>query len=193
MSKQYFTALNRRGQPLAEQGAVRRDSNLELYRIICMLLIVAHHFVVNSGLTVADGPIYADPLSWRSLFLLLFGAWGKIGINCFVIITGYFMCMSRITARKFAKLLCEWMFYRIVIYAVFWATGYVPFTLKKLLLCLVPITEISTGFTSCFIVFFLFIPFMNELIRHLNEKQHVLYYCYVDSHMCSLEHSIASP
>lgn len=25
-----------------------RDSNLELYRIVTMLLIIAHHFVVNS-------------------------------------------------------------------------------------------------------------------------------------------------
>ena len=28
----------------------QRDSNLELFRIITMLLIVAHHYVVNSGL-----------------------------------------------------------------------------------------------------------------------------------------------
>lgn len=27
-----------------------RSSNLELYRILVMLLIVAHHYVVNSGL-----------------------------------------------------------------------------------------------------------------------------------------------
>lgn len=27
-----------------------RNSNLELYRIVTMLLIVAHHYVVNSGL-----------------------------------------------------------------------------------------------------------------------------------------------
>ena len=27
----------------------QRNSNLELYRIIVMLLIVSHHFVVNSG------------------------------------------------------------------------------------------------------------------------------------------------
>ena len=69
-----------------------RDSNLELYRIIVMLLIVAHHYVVNSGLTAADGPIYTDPLSWRSMFLLLLGAWGKTGINCFVLITGSDKC-----------------------------------------------------------------------------------------------------
>ncbi len=67
-----------------------------------MLLIVAHHYVVNSGLTT---PMYADPLSGRSIFLFLFGAWGKTGINCFVLITGYFMCKSNITATKFFKLL----------------------------------------------------------------------------------------
>lgn len=27
-----------------------RDSNLELFRILSMLVIVAHHYVVNSGL-----------------------------------------------------------------------------------------------------------------------------------------------
>ena len=59
----------------------QRESNLELFRIITMLLIVAHHFVVNSGLTADDGPLYSDPFSSHSVFLLLFGAWGKIGIN----------------------------------------------------------------------------------------------------------------
>ena len=52
----------------------KRDSNIELLRIITMLLIVAHHYVVNSGLTALDRPLYANPLSWRSIFLFLFGA-----------------------------------------------------------------------------------------------------------------------
>ena len=84
-----------------------RNSNLELFRIMTMLLIVAHHYVVNSGLAAVGGPIYADPTNPRSLFLLLLGAGGKIGINCFVLITGYFMCQSSITPKKFVKLLGE--------------------------------------------------------------------------------------
>ena len=32
-------------------GKKERSSNLELYRIVVMLLIVMHHYVVNSGLT----------------------------------------------------------------------------------------------------------------------------------------------
>lgn len=81
----------------------QRSSNLELYRIICMLMIVAHHYVVNSGLTSADGPLLTDYTSSNSIFLSLFGAWGKTGINCFLMITGYFMCASKITTRKFVK------------------------------------------------------------------------------------------
>ena len=172
--ERHFTGL-KRGGGAAEQVVPQkhRDSNLELYRILSMLMIVSHHYVVNSGLTAADGPIFAYPLSWRSLFLLLFGAWGKTGINCFVMITGYFMCKSNITAKKFAKLVSEWLFYRYLLYAVFWISGYEPFTLKSAVLGLVPITKIATGFYTTFVMFFLTIPFLNILIKHLNEKQHI--------------------
>lgn len=149
-----------------------RDSNIELFRIITMLLIVAHHFVVNSGLAAVDGPIYSDPTSWRSLFLLIFGAWGKTGINCFVFITGYFLCTSNINLRKFVKLLGEVMFYRIVIWCIFWLTGYEHFSLTQFVYALIPVRTIKTSFTPAFLVFYLAIPFLNILIRSMNEKQH---------------------
>jgi hypothetical protein len=147
-----------------------RNSNLELFRILTMLLIVAHHYVVNSGLTDL---MYQDGLTVRSIFLFLFGAWGKVGINCFVLITGYFMCKSKITAHKFFKLLFEIEFYKIVIYFIFLATGYESFSLKGLVKAFLPIMSVSTGFTSCYILFYLVIPFLNILIRNMNEKQHV--------------------
>lgn len=69
-----------------------------------MLLIVAHHYVVNSGVE----PLMAEnPLAAKSIFLYLLGMWGKTGINCFVLITGYFMCKKQIALRKFLKLLLE--------------------------------------------------------------------------------------
>lgn len=97
-----------------------RNSNLELYRIVTMLLIVAHHYVVNSGL------IQIMPNSEttnNSIFLYIFGMWGKTGINCFMLITGYFMCKSNITIRKFLKLLLEVEFYKIIIYFIFIISG----------------------------------------------------------------------
>lgn len=62
---------------------VVRNSNLELYRIISMFLIVCHHYVVNSGLMDV---MNVDPLSTNSIFNYIFGMWGKTAINCFLMI-----------------------------------------------------------------------------------------------------------
>ncbi len=147
-----------------------RESGIELFRIISMWLIVAHHYVVNSGVVQIA---YQNPLSANSLFLFLFGGWGKMGINCFVLITGYFMCTSHITTKKFVKLLGELMFYRITIYAIFLFTGYTPFTLTGFVKMILPITQITDNFTGCFLMFYLCIPFLNILVENMKERQHV--------------------
>lgn len=147
-----------------------RSSNLELYRIIVMFMIVCHHYVVNSGLLELMGG--ANAFSSTSLFYYILGAWGKTGINCFVLITGYFMCMSTITLRKFLKLILQVYFYDIVINAIFAITGYHEFTLKESLMILWPLKGISDGFTSCFLMFYLCIPFLNAMIHNISKRQH---------------------
>ena len=106
---------------LKEINKEYRESGLELFRILTMLQIIAHHYVVNSGLMAV---IFADPLNTKSIFLLLFGALGKTGINCFLLITGYFMCKSEITMKKFLKLIIQVEFYKILFFAIFTISGY---------------------------------------------------------------------
>lgn len=153
-----------------------RSSNLELYRIIVMLLIVAHHYVVNSGLLTV---MYESPFAVKSIFLFLFGAWGKTGINCFVLITGYFMCKSQITPRKFFKLLFEIELYKIIIYLIFTISGYQEFSIGTLAKAILPITQVSQNFGGCYLLFYLCIPFLNILVKNMTEKQHILLLCLV--------------
>lgn len=148
-----------------------RNSNLELYRIIVMLLIVAHHYVVNSGLFEK---MQSSDLTINSSFLYLFGMWGKTGINCFVLITGYFMCKSETTIAKFLKLVLEVIFYKVVIYLAFVISGIVEFKLPTFIKTFCPISNIGDGFTTAFILFYLFIPFVNILVHNLNKKMHLL-------------------
>lgn len=152
-----------------KEGNKIRNSNLELYRIIVMLLIIAHHYVVNSGLYSL---MQESSLTGNSLFLYLLGMWGKTGINCFVLITGYFMCKSKITIGKFLKLILEVFFYEVIIYIVFLATGIVDFGFKDCLKALIPLGNVGTGFTTSFILFYLFIPFLNVLIQNISKKKH---------------------
>lgn len=169
-------------------SSLRRDSNLELFRCITMLLIVAHHYVVNSGLLAADGPVWKNPCSWRSLFILIFGALGKTGINCFVLITGYYMCQSTITGRKYFRLLAEIYFYRVVITAIFILCGYQVITKQLILQLILPFWEINRNFTGCFILFYLFIPFLTILVKNMSTRQHVYLLA-----LCLIIYSIVEP
>lgn len=149
---------------------VIRNSNHELYRVIVMILIVAHHYFVNSGMV---GLALQTPNSIKSIYLFLFGMWGKTGINCFVLITGYFMCTSNITLQKACKLLLEVYLYKILIFIVFWVCGYEVLSIQSLIRLAMPVSTVADNFTGCFILFWLTIPFLNVLIKNMSQKQHI--------------------
>lgn len=165
---------NNSGQPNGGIIKKQRSSNLELYRIICMLMIVAHHFVVNSGLMASGGPILQYSTSPNSLFLLLFGAWGKTGINCFLMITGYFMCTSQISIRKFLKLLIQIYFYNLLLFTIFLFAGLESLSPLRLVKLFLPFWGIKDGFIGCFLIFYLTIPFWNILIKNMSKQHHLL-------------------
>lgn len=146
-----------------------RDSNIELFRCVVMFLIVAHHYLMHSDLL----NITAQNLtSSYSVFLYLFGMWGKVGVNCFVVITGYYMCKSEITIKKFIKLLLEVEFYKIAILLFFIILGHHRVSFMQILISLLPITDIANNFVDCYLVFYLFIPYLNIFINSLTSYQH---------------------
>lgn len=150
--------------------AKTRDSNIELYRIIVMMLIVAHHYMGHSELISL---MNENPSSSQTIMLSLIGMWGKTGINAFVLITGYFMCKSSISIQKFLRLLLQVYFYNIVLTIFLYYGVHMKFTLKDLADALLPIRNIQNDFVACFLMFYLFIPFINILIQHIGKKLHL--------------------
>lgn len=138
-------------------------------------MIVAHHYIVCSGLTGEGGPLSEGTMSANSLFLRLFGMWGKVGINCFLMITGYFMCKSHITVRKWLKLFLEVYFYKLFITLTFFISGFASVSIRSVVDTLLPIHSLHRNFTDCFLVFYLTIPFWNILIRSMTDRQHKLF------------------
>lgn len=73
-------------QKKEENIGKQRNSSFELLRIVSMILIIAHHYSVHGG-WVYDYNI----LSTNKLFIDLLSIGGKLGVNCFVVITGFFL------------------------------------------------------------------------------------------------------
>ena len=147
----------------------KRNSSVELLRIVAMSLVVAHHYVVNSDARVCYD--YADPTA-KMLFLQLWGMWGKVAINAFVLITGYFMCTSILTLRRFMKLYLEMMFYSIVMWGVLFWSGYEDSSVMRIVEIFAwPFTGNNHGFGPSFLWFYLGIPFYNILIKGMSRRQ----------------------
>ncbi|MBU5475521.1 acyltransferase [Eubacterium sp. MSJ-21] len=155
----------------------KRQSNLELFRIVSMFVIVAHHYVVNSGLLNC-----VTAYSTHDLLILVFGWGGKTAINCFVLITGYFMCTVDLDLKdkksvrtylvKLLRLIAEIEFYNISIYFIFLLTGYQKFDILDCFKAFMPIDSIRDGFTSCFLTFYLIIPFLAKFTQRMSEQEH---------------------
>lgn len=64
--------------------------------------------------------------------------------------------------------------YRLLIFSIFLITGYETFSALRIVKLVLPFWGISDGFTSCFIVFWLTIPFWSLLVQNMNKRQHEL-------------------
>ena len=84
------------------------------------------------------------------------------------------MSESNITIRKFSKLLFEVYFYRYLLYLLFVLTGYSSIHLTDVVKLFFPTISITDNFTGYFLVFYLSIPFLNILVKNMNEKQHLM-------------------
>lgn len=150
-----------------------RDSNIELLRILMMIVIVAHHYIVNSGIfqMIVNTPPRQATSEFRTMFALLFGWGGKTAINVFLIITGYFMCRQEFKWRKVLFLAGEVVFYRWIIAAIFLVSGYEPFSLKEFVKTVLVVPYgFGQGFTSSFLGMYVLVPFINIFIQALDRK-----------------------
>jgi hypothetical protein len=149
-----------------------RKSNIELFRIFSMLFIVAHHYVVNSGLT----SLYDfNNITGNTVFLQVFGAFGKMSINCFTLLTGYFMVKSDFRIEKLLRLWGEVIFYRVVINLIFLICGYSElFTFKYMVKTLFSfVFNVNNGYISTMLCLYMLIPFINLLIKNLNQQMYL--------------------
>ena len=85
-----------------------RKSNIELLRIVLIIMVIAHHYVVNSGIKAFFTPA---KMSAKMIGIEIFGCGGKIAIDGFIIITGFFMCKQSVTLLKWCNLFVKYIFY----------------------------------------------------------------------------------
>ena len=151
------------------QTKVVRNSNLELLRILCMLFIVAHHFGVHGQYVATEMPAF------NQFIVTLLSAGGKLGVNIYVLISGYFLIKSDFKPRRIISTLGLTFFYSITIYlALLIFVSDFSFSFSNLWQSIFVIFHDSYWFVTCYLVMILLSPFINKLINTLKEKEHLI-------------------
>lgn len=153
---------------LLGQAGKARSSNIEMLRIFAMWLIVVHHFIVHGAL---GGGVNADG-GVKALLSYELSCGGKLGVDIFVLITGFYMIEKQFKAASFFHILYITLFYALVaIIAVsLLAPGY--FSQEKLVSSLWPNTLGGLNwFAVAYLGLYLFIPFLNKFAAAL-AKEH---------------------
>ena len=148
----------------------QRDSSIELLRIISMIMILFHHFALH-GDFIWNASDLTIPHFWYNFILM----GGKVGVNIFVLISGYFLISKKESLFNFKRILKFWgqvFFYSIFIYLLFCIFGKVQIDVKTLIKTLFPITFSKWWFASVYFVLYLLHPFLNKFLNALNKRDY---------------------
>lgn len=143
-----------------------RESNIELCRIVCMLLIIAHHSVIHGG--AIDMNLC---LNKYIAFFLVPG--GKLCFVTFMVISTWFLVEQKFKWQRFIKTWLEVLFYSVLFTFVSSWLG-TPISKKNWVSVFFPIIGNSHGFAATYLAFYLLIPFLAMIRDKITHRQLLL-------------------
>lgn len=146
-----------------------RDSNIELCRIISMLMIICHHAVVHGGaLSMGQS---------RNLWIAYFFVpGGKICFDTFIAISCWFLVDQTFKANRFLKMWLETLFYSILTITAAALLG-ASFSKVEWISAFMPMTGGVQGYAQTYLVFYMFLPFLTMIAHGMTKKQNQFMLC----------------
>ena len=146
-----------------------RQSNIEVLRILSMLMIIGHHFALHGRFNYSQ---YNAQLVDVEKVLVIFQAFGKIGVDIFVLIGAYFLVGRKYKSSRIVNLLLVSTFYSTVIYIIFLIFHLEirnDFVNENLWL---PFPGVSSyWFVWAYIVMLIFMPVLNIALENMTKRQ----------------------
>ena len=145
-------------------GKTARSSNLELLRILCMLLIIGDHLTGQGGI--------ADYTTLPSSFAFcLIGCGSRIACSVFILIGGWFLCEQQYKTRRPLSLWLSLWLYTVPV-TLLCRLGGLDVSLGALRWALFPASTRQLWFISDYLLLLLCVPLLNRLLHGLPRTAH---------------------
>lgn len=146
----------------------QRIISYDILKITCMIMVVILHLtsygIQNTSIQFMSLPYWA---------ILVLKNFSMVAVNCFVLISGYFLCQSDICLKKAIKLWIQVETYSIGIYLVlvFVPGSGVHFSVQQLIKHIFPLLTNQYWFFTYYILLFLIAPMLNIFIKNVDQTQ----------------------
>lgn len=143
----------------------KRQSNIELLRVITMLGVIILHY---NNPSIGGAMKYAIPGSLNFYMLYILESVFVCAVDLFVLISGFFLCTSyKRSWWKAIELFVQVILFSEAIYLFKVVIGAETFSVKSIVIHLIP----SNYFVILYIAVFLISPFINKLLDNITKKQ----------------------
>ena len=103
-------------------GKAKRQANFELLRICAMFMVVVLHWLSNSRSLPENG----RPLDQIGVTAVFLEAFCLVAVNVYVLISGYFLSEAQFAWRRVMTVICQTLFYTILIPPALALCGILP-------------------------------------------------------------------
>ena len=158
----------------------QRLPNFEILRVMAMLMIVVWHFYVHGLLFLSEKTDF-DGIGFsltnatdcclyfiHQCFIII----SRMGVNLFVMITGYFMITSPPKWEKVPIIWFQVMFYCVAIYAIAVGAGFFDLSIREVVSQFLPILNDKYWFVTQYVGLIVLSPIINILVKNLSKKQY---------------------
>ena len=149
--------------------AVKRQTNFELLRIVAMGMIIILHYLDRGGILVP----YREDASVLNHAAWLIEAFCMVSVNCYVLISGYFLVESEWRPGRVLSLAAQVLFYALLIPIVMICVGMISVSQLSIydwLTFVFPFQNEQYWFATHYLILFVFAPILAAGVQKLDKK-----------------------
>ncbi len=148
----------------------KRLANIELLRIIAMLMVIMLHYLGKGELL----PTMNSSMDALGYVAWIFESLSIVAVNVYVLISGYFMVSGKFRVGKIIELICQVLFYAVGVTILAYSLGFIErgdITVSALLQQLFSLHYNQYWFVTAYIVLYMFSPVLAIGIQNMSKKQ----------------------
>ncbi|MCM1088653.1 MAG: acyltransferase [Muribaculaceae bacterium] len=149
--------------------ASKRQANFELLRIVAMLMIITLHYLVKGNIAAP----YEQSQTAVNYAAWLIEAFCIVSVNCYVLLSGYFLVESEWKPGRLWELLCQVLFYSILVPVAMLGMGMIApgeLDIYDWITFILPIGTEHYWFASAYVILYLFAPLLAAGVKKLEQK-----------------------